>query len=249
MPIRKGYRCQNIECGRVLRIWKNKQGLQNKCYNCDESYDLDKIPLTVVGSHGISKRSLKSMDSVAEGITREELLKIIVEAEDLREQALISTVYLTGGRISELVTYRNPNTGEKKRGLHKYHFQKKITKGKEVMWVNRMRVLKMRNNRYDRRTIGLSYKKDGEFLFYLEKYLERIDREDPLFKYSRQFAHWSLARYGLFPHLLRDLRVLDLLERYGWSESKIVKFIGWQSYDTIKYYLKFSPLDLIDDNF
>jgi len=239
----EGYNCP--DCDRALTIWTNKRdGEQAKCRMCKKEHDITLLEKNQYLIPDDKRRSLKSLDSVHEGITRDGLLNIISNCESLMEQALIATLYITGGRVSEVVNYYNPYTKHKEHGLCRFNFEEGKYKGMRVFWIKGMKVLKMRGKEVYK-GVPVSYKHDSEFIWYITEYLKTLDKKDPLFDIARQSAWNILNKYGLFPHLIRALRAIDLVQYYDMSIPEVVKFIGWKEYSTIQHYLKLSPLDLI----
>jgi len=239
----KGYSCP--KCERALTVWNNKrEGERGKCYFCKIEFDLDKLKKRQYFTRDVKRRSLKSLTSVHEGITRDGLLNVIANCKSLKEQALIAVLYVTGGRASEVVNYYNPKTKHKEKTLHRFNFEEGKYKGMRVFWIKGMKVLKMRRKDVYK-GVPISYKHDSEFIWYITQYLKTLDKKEPLFDMSRQSAWNILNKYGLFPHLIRALRAIDLVQYYEMSIPEVVKFIGWKEYSTIQHYLKLSPLDLI----
>jgi len=251
------------ECHKAPHSWESRGKIKRKCYNCDKyltKRDIDEV----YREERPKKRSFLQMDHISMGLSRQRLLDHIKTLDDGQMQAFWSILYLTGARVSEIVTYSSSYKKElvnykgelkmkaiKFPGLRKFQFQQEMVNGHKWMHIKGLRVLKVRDVRKSRRNVSISYEHDGEFLHYIDHYLKHIPHERILFKFSRVHA-WrviNLPEYGgmgIYPHLLRPLRAIDLRKLYGWRLEDIVAFVGWQSYETAKFYLKLDTTDLIE---
>jgi len=241
------YHCP--ECDRFMETWKTREGYKAKCRHCQDTYYTKGLTPTIKNPD-YHKRSLKSMDSIQATLSKEIALEVIESCDKLRIQALMAVLYITGARISEVVNYRNPKTKVKDKGIKKFQFTDEIHEGKPVFWVKGIRILKQRTKIPPIRSVPISYKQDGEFIHYIKEYIKHLDKDEPLFNFSRVFAWMEIKDYAdLSPHLFRDLRVLDLDKYYKMSAVKKQKFIGWKKLDMLLEYEKYRPTDLIDDKY
>lgn len=230
-----------------MDTWKTKKGKMARCKSCKQRWNCDVLTRVLKNPNHPHKRSLKTMDSIQSAFSKEGLLEIIQRCPDLRTQALMSTLYLTGGRVSEIVNWTDFDSGKKTKGIKKFNFHVEIVDGKKVFWIKGIRVLKARKAK--QRSVPISFKLDRDFIWYIHQYIKPMDREEPLFDFSRQYAWQIMNEFGLTPHFFRDLRVMDLQKYYKWNMLEIQKFIGWEKLDTIQEYSKYRPVDLISDRF
>jgi len=258
------YRCP--DCNRAVHTWFARDKRRYKCYHCDKHIPMSKVIKTYKPhANRTKKRSFMDMEHISKGINRERILNHIRNIEDGMVQAFWATLYLTGARVSEIITYTSSykktvaKKGSRKGtlvpikliGLRKFQFEREMIDGHKWMHIKACRVLKTRTRSRSRRTVSISYEHDGQFIYYIDNYLKYLQAEEPLFNFSR-VQGWKIINIpsagglGIFPHLLRALRALDLRRYYGWRLEDIVAFIGWQSYETAKFYLKLDTSDLVD---
>lgn len=265
MKTKLSYSCP--ACQKVLVEFKKKQDEKEKgkCYYCQIEYKLEELQPEERPITEFKKRSVKE-DEI---IKREEFLQLLYDIKDKiflvkgkpvyfgpREIAWFALLYLTGSRISELCNYVNRYdlAKEKFYGPKRRQFETEElvnSKGKVTHWmrVNGLKILKTRGkDGFKYRDIILSYEHDWEFLQLVENYLNTLDYEDVLFKFSSEWGRKLFAPIDSFvwPHALRAMRTYDLRKIYGWKNEDIIHFIGWQNMNTIKNYLKLTTLDLVD---
>jgi integrase len=207
-----------------------------------------------------TKRSLKTIDSNTALLDREALLNIINNITDARDKALLCVLFLSGSRISEIVNHRKNyidkdghKTFFKVKGIRKYNIKFETNVRPDgskvnVMWFKNLRLLKKRTDKIETRSVPINMSKDADFVYPIYHYIKDMQPETPLFNYSRGYAYKVVRAYtGAWPHYLRDLRVFDLMETYGWSETEVVTAMRWESYDELKSYLKIKPAHLTKD--
>lgn len=254
MKERKGLRCP--EDGSLLVTWMRNKIPRYKCKRCDKMVRPNSAVEGWVFSHATPKRSLKDVEHSREWMDREKLIENLYYmgemGMDARSQALVSLLFLTGARVSEICQYKKTTfvNGKKivmkKDSIRKDQFYKeKDEKGNDWIIIRGVRVLKRREEVY--RRIPISLKHNEEIWNFVRNYLNQLEHDAPLFKFSRQYAY-SIVRYatGLFPHALRDIRVPDLTKVEGWRDSDRVKFIGWKSRNMLDHYDSIDVSDLME---
>jgi len=254
MKERMGKRCP--ECGNLLTTWMRNNIPRYKCKKCDRIVRSQQTVNGLVFSHGIKKRSLKDIEHSREWMDRDKLIENLYymgEMDmDARSQALVALLFLTGARVSEICQYKKTTfvNGKKiiikKNSIRKDQFYKeKDEKGNDWIIIRGVRVLKRREEVY--RRIPISLKHNEEIWNFVRNYLNQLEYDAPLFKFSRQYAY-HIVRYatGLFPHALRDIRVPDLTKTEGWRDSDRVKFIGWKSRNMLEHYDSIDVSDLME---
>jgi len=184
-----------------------------------------------------------------------ELLDRIKQLEDLRYQALISFIYLTGARVEEVCKYiieKNPKRIIKKepapileRTLKGQPILKKqITIDDEFMTIYNVRTLK--RNKYIPRAIPILIKKEQKFMEIIKEYLNTLNEDDPLFPIVRSRAYQIMSKVGLFPHYLRHLRLTHLTIEYGFRVAELMEFTGWGSSHSADSYIHLNVANLKD---
>lgn len=153
-------------------------------------------------------------------LKKEEVKALVRGAESLRDKALISVLYLTGARVSEIV-------GELKRS--DILFNQEI-KGKEYTLFTNIPTLKRREQRPLRRSVPANEEKEAFFLNVIKRYVRFIDRE-VLFPISRQRAWQLLKRAGVYAgrdlkNPLRHDRLTHLSTIERFSSLRLRQFTG-----------------------
>lgn len=153
----------------------------------------------------------------------------------LRNCALFSCAYLTGGRISEILELKYSN----------------ITK--EGDWLI-IRLPNLKNKRTTFKDCLINLKVEKPFLNYLVKYYIKqlasgVDLDDYLFSTNRKHNKKMdrATAYRIFikvlkfnPHFFRKLRASHLLEYFGFDPKMLQQYLGWSSIISSEPYLKIS---------
>ena len=189
--------------------------------------------------------------------SRYNIEKAIESCESMRDKALIVVIYLTAGRVSEVLDLRVDQIKVEERLSKKFiviydmltekTFKKKHTKTlpdgtKEVKEMNQgkqapRRIIMIRIDREPLCQLFLNYinlVKDNEFLF-----------QSTITKYGikpikRQRAYQIIQRTGLWCHLIRHGRLMDLVREYGMTTWELKDYVGWTNIATADEYIKSS---------
>lgn len=155
-----------------------------------------------------------------------------------RNLALISALYITGGRASEVAEIK----------LKDISF--------EDSWIY-IRLINRKNKINKRKEIMADFDIEKPFIKWLVKYYHyRINQTDDLETYLfpmmqgeveydtplRQTAIYNnTTRYvGINPHFFRKLRASHLLEYYGLGVKELQQYLGWSSVLSSEPYLRIS---------
>lgn len=172
------------------------------------------------------KRDPNQMDL----INQRELINRIKNMETpggLRDQALVAFLYLTGARVSEVVSQvkKEQIIAEKIEGI--WHIV-----------VYNVPVLKRR--KLIKRTIPiLVTKKEHEIVEFLARYLQsQVSETDYLWDFKRNWAGQIVrSGTGLFPHFLRHLRLTHLVTEYSFGAPELTQFTGWTDFRPATHYV------------
>lgn len=164
-------------------------------------------------------------------ISQAELLRILQREEITpRVRALISILYLTGARISEVICL-------KKEEIYR-----------EPPHINiHMKVLKRRKTIIRPALIRIS-EENKPFLIFIENYINSHDSEwlFPSIRggHIKRIWAWTLiSKVYAWPHWLRHLRCSHLAMK-GLSAFELQTYIGWSKLDTAVNYVRLSAKDL-----
>ncbi len=148
-----------------------------------------------------------------------------------RDRALISLLYLTGSRISELLV------------LKRWQISKQNIQDTDFLVLEKMPVLKRRTDNIVR-TVLIPIEKEKELCKLVVEYINQIQPEEKIFSFTRVRA-WQIVKEitGKFNHYFRHSRVTHLITIYGFSAQELKKFFGWASSKMADTY---SHLDITD---
>jgi integrase len=155
-----------------------------------------------------------------------------------RNLALISALYITGGRASEVSEIK----------LKDISF--------EDSWIY-IRLINRKNKINKRKEIIADYEIEKPFIKWLVKYYHyRINQTDDLETYlfpmmqgdkeynaplGQDAIYRNTTRYvGINPHFFRKLRASHLLEYYGLGVKELQQYLGWSSVLSSEPYLRIS---------
>jgi len=183
---------------------------------------------------------------VLEGETAEEYVARLIR----RDQALIATLFETGGRVSEVIQLRRRNfqVGEEAIIVTGMKVLKRYEKVKEyeddtgrVRWITRP-VFETRGR------FPILVKEP--LVLYLLPWLD--ETEDYLFPSSaahrdhidRSWAYKIVRRVGdrlgrhIWPHYFRSQRASQLVQDYGFNLHQLLRFFNWKNIPTALRYAK-----------
>lgn len=149
-------------------------------------------------------------------LSEAEIKRVIESISDIQKQALFSVLYLTAGRISEVVNSITPN-------------DIKIDNTNKEIWLFKVYTEKTRG-KVGYRNLPFYYEENKFFLDIIKDYMDiaNIQYDTPLFRLSRQYV-WKLC-YEFFdvnPHWIRHSRLTSLVEKYNFSDQRLMLWAGW----------------------
>jgi integrase len=196
------------------------------------------------------------------------IIESIIPGEyQLRNQALICFLYLTGCRIEEVVRYKKnyfskgkikyyqdpPILGE---AIKRWQVEVKdfnVSKGDNdpeelvhIILVQDVRNLKRKGEFIGNRDIPITFSKQE--MYFINKfwaYACTLDDNDDLFSISRQRVFKILEGLRLYPHWLRHIRLTHLVTDYGCDTEYLKQFTGWGTERTAKEYVNLDIKDLV----
>lgn len=182
----------------------------------------------------------------------------LVDLSSLRE--LVTAVFLTGGRASEVLELIRGHFAE----FDEYYevvgmpvfkrydvIRKYIDPEGKRRWDTELRL--------ERRTFPIL--KTEPLSLELWKYAQSFDTKDKLFEWKEfKDQYWQVykvihgidaptnpyAPEHIYPHWLRGQRAAQLRIEYGQDIDQLMRFFGWKSYKTAQHYAGMSSWDLAD---
>ena len=170
----------------------------------------------------------------------------IIEAAEsisnLKVKALYCLLYLTAGRIRELVQDRTKNLPS----IKKKDFSVAYRNNRKVILID-MRNEKNKNRHRKEIPITLDNEENLRLWSYIKEYLDTLNLENELFDFSYQYAYKSLKPYiDGNPHWLRHVRLTHLITIYDFNESLLSKYAGWSDSRPAKHYAELRWTDFLD---
>lgn len=174
----------------------------------------------------------KKLKEIKQEITPNDIIIYARKFRRPRDMALFIILYLTAGRISEVV-----------RSLYR--------KDIEEREVNCRRIILFRlNNRKNKerkfKEIPIPYDKEKELLDMIFPYLDNIDLESRVFTISKTRAYQIIKKeLGWNPHWIRHIRLTNLVTYQDFNDQFLVKFSGWTDSRPAKNYMEHKWKDIL----
>jgi len=164
-----------------------------------------------------------------------QILNKIDRIDNIRDKALVSYLYLTGARISEVLfkVKIKDITVEKNDGRVFYVFYLYTEKRREKTDIYRK--------------VGIPYDKNKDFIDIILGYIKRsgLVESSYLFDINRRTAHRLCVKWmGFHPHFLRHTRLTHLASMYGFNALELQQFAGWTNTNPASVYVHLNWKDL-----
>jgi len=181
-------------------------------------------------------------EKIEQVMGRQELIERINLIKTPMNKALISFLYLSGCRISEVVGTKKVIKKYKKEGKVKtlidtihievppiYKEDIEYIPEQEMLLVTNAPCLKRRDG-VPRRIIPIKYTKEPELFNNFIAYYNSLPVLEPLFSITRQRA-WQIVKKELkqFNHYLTHSRCTHLVTRNNFTDADLKQFRGWAS--------------------
>lgn len=174
----------------------------------NESNTINLEMLEQIGSPPSKYAATKSLE-------RFELFEMLYNGSNLRDRALLSTLYLTNSRIGEVV-----------KRVYKHQIEHRIVDNHEFLLFKNLYTEKNKN--HPKRNVPVMISKENKFTDLILEYLKVCPHDKPIFNFTRQWA-WNLLKrnWKLKPHDLRHTRITHLITEYDLGETAIMRLAGW----------------------
>lgn len=180
-----------------------------------------------MGEPWVRQKELKKEDIPS----KEEFKEMILEIPDESVKALVAILYLSAGRISEVVRCSTPED-----------FQLIERDGEQIF------LIKLRNEKNRKRKIKripIDYLQEKKLVNIIYNYTKDIPIGEWLFNVSRFQAHKYITRFlGFNPHWIRHLRLSHLSLDYGMGDQLLKRYAGWTDTRPASEYIETRWIDL-----
>jgi integrase len=188
------------------------------------------------------KRKTKDLERI---ISRQEIISMIdkipedsgkFERKGMMYRALIAMLYLTAGRINEILTIRKNQL--------EYSTDKKT--GLQYLVINNVPVLKRKEKVY--RPFFLRRDFEEPFLKYILAWTKELTSDEALLFPLNASRAWQIVKKytGGYNHYFRHVRNTDLVRYYGFSSHFLQKWNGWKDGKSADFYVNLVNEDLRD---
>lgn len=224
--------CPNCNSGYIRFRQKDKYYI---CYKCKTTF---KTPNERPKFKEIvRKRHPKKMEI----LTRKELKELINNINNERTKALVSFLYLTGTRISEVVGDDNRDIG----GIKRNQIEFVKHQGKDFIFVRNIFTLKKKI--YAPRTVPIMIDKEIPYLKPFLNYITKRPDNKRIFPIGRTTAYRNIREEtGLFAHYFRHLRNTHLVtipEYKNINTKELTELNGWSDGRMAESYVHLSARD------
>lgn len=154
------------------------------------------------------------------------------------QAALISALYLTASRESELIM-----------SIRKQDIDIQEINNTPFLIIHNLPTLKRRSEKgnINPRSCPINMIKEKEIVTYLLEYIEKLNPQDILFPFSANNCYRTIKRHfgnEYYPHYLRHLRLSHLAQYYGFDALSIQAFVNWKSISSTNWYVHLNSQDI-----
>lgn len=161
----------------------------------------------------------------------ETILDEAIEIEKPRSAALFCLLYLTAGRISEVIEIRRKNIIRK-------------TLSKRPAMVIQLPNRKHKKRHWKQIPIPLDKRIYIKMYKIIREYTHALSREEKLFDIGKRRAQQIITKeFGINAHLFRHIRLTHLAQDF--TEQELIHYAGWTDSRSAKHYVHFNVKNLM----
>jgi site-specific recombinase XerD len=195
----------------------------------------------------------RTTEQITKNNTPEQLLYSIQQLDNLRDAALVSFIYLTGCRISEVVGKVKDKAyskviNETSLDILPLKVEDVVRQTDDIILIQNVPCLKHRN-KLPRRNIPLklSSHDDRPFIDIFMAYFNTLAPGQSLFDITRQRC-WQIInkKLGLYTHFLIHERCTELVAKRGLTDLYLKQLRGWKDTRPAEIYAHLKWQDLAE---
>lgn len=160
------------------------------------------------------------------------IVSFISAIEDRRDAALLALMYLTGGRVSEIV-----------KSIKRGDFRLGTKANMEVLTIT---MPNEKSKKVTSKTLPVIISQDKPLVDIIMGYANSFQEDIPIFNITRQRAWQITTKYGYNPHFMRHMRLTHLVTMYEFNERLLIRFAGWTDSRPASHYMELNVGDLVD---
>ncbi len=173
---------------------------------------------------------MRSVFEVKDTPERDDIEELVNNITNPRDKALVSLLFLTGARISEVV-----------KSVRKKDIRIKSLEGRDIVVFNIF--TKKRRKALFRK---IPVPRNDRLLDSVMDYIRDKKENDLLFDFTRQWALYLIKKYErrYWLHLLRHSRLTELASEKDFTDQQLTAFAGWSDSRPSKFYVHLRWKDL-----
>lgn len=167
--------------------------------------------------------------------TIEDIKDMLLGIPEERVRALVSILYLTAGRLEEVMALKPSN-------IERIEQEDKV-----IILVKNMKNEK--NKKRPFKDIPIILEKEGNIYQHIVDYIKNnnIGLDNRLFPFSSRRAEQLLAQHlNINPHFFRHIRLTHLASIYRFPDQALKTYAGWTTSIPAQYYIELKWQDLAD---
>lgn len=222
-------------------------------------------------THEYTRRSVEQDVTRFVGFDKlKQLSNLVPDYNKARNQNLFRAIFLTGGRVNEVLELKKENFAikddeiiitdmplekrYKKTGTYTEWTDEKPKNILKRLYEYDEEKKKFHRKRYNTEKIfeirkEFRFSTQEPFAQELIEWINKIDQGYLFSGYKPQLSYMTAYRIidstGYYPHWLRAQRASCLIVEYGWKMEMMMEWMGWEELSTARHYAKYGPSELV----
>ena len=115
-------------------------------------------------------------------------------------------------------------------------------KGKDLLIIS---MANRKNKNFTKKRVPIPIFHEKDFVLVINEYMKTLKDDEQLFPFKQWRAGVILAKIGMNPHFLRDIRLTHMVTIYGYNAFQLTKFAGWANVSPAERYVRLGLGDLV----